>query len=888
LTDAVQRLATALADRYTIERELGAGGMATVYLAHDVRHDRKVALKVLRPELSAILGAERFLAEIKTTANLQHPHILSLFDSGEADGLVFYVMPYVEGESLRDRLVREKQLPVEDAVRIAREVADALDYAHRHGVVHRDIKPENILLHEGRAQVADFGIALAVSRSDGSTRMTETGMSLGTPHYMSPEQAMGERDITSKADIYALGCVLYEMLTGEPPFTGPTAQAIVARVMTEQPRSLTLQRRTIPPNVEAAVGKALEKLPADRFASAAQFAEALANAAFTSSGVAATRIGPATGRAAWRTSPVASRALRYAPWAVAAGAVAFGVWGSRGARVGHAPPVVSRYAIMLPDSAAYFDQGSNSVSVAADGSAFAYTSSSGGSTMFVRFADRLEPVPVTSARNGLIPFLSPDARWLAFRSGQRLVKVSLAGGVPVVIADSCNGFGFSWGTDDTIRYNQAPSVASPLRQLMAVAASGGTPRVIANPDSATLETYRYPFLIPGTRTVLFTIRTRDADRLASLNLNTGRVKRYDQLGSNPSWVAAGFVLLGERDGSLIAIPFDRSKAALTGAPVTVVSDAIVDAVGAISGAVSADGRLVYAQRGAVSSRNLMMVGRDGRQIDIVSDLRGYAGPRFSPDGRRLAVGIADPGGGSDVWVLDLAQHAWTRLTTDRKSDRPVWTPDGRRLVFASNADLWWVPADGSGAPDSLLPAPGSRFPAAVTPDGRTVIFWESGSQNSGIRTMRIDSAPVAHVILPDAFQESAPALSPDGRWLAYQSSEPGRTEVYVRPFPGPGPRVPVSLNGGVEPAWSRDGRELFYRESDALMSATVRTQPAFEVVRRTRLFSGPYLPGGTFREYDVSPDGGRFVMVRGGRSTSNLVAVDGLFDRMRYDAGRTR
>ena len=279
MTTSLDRLTEALADRYRIERELGAGGMATVYLAHDVRHDRRVAVKVLRPELSAIVGGERFLAEIKTTANLQHPHILSLFDSGEAGGLVFYVMPYVEGESLRDRLHREHQLPVEDAVRIASEVAAALDYAHRHGVVHRDIKPENILLHDGSAMVADFGIALAMSRSEGGTRMTETGMSLGTPHYMAPEQAMGEREITARSDVYALGCVLYEMLVGEPPFNGPTAQAIIARVMTEEPRSLTLQRKTIPPHVEAAVRRALQKLPADRFATAAQFAEALANAA---------------------------------------------------------------------------------------------------------------------------------------------------------------------------------------------------------------------------------------------------------------------------------------------------------------------------------------------------------------------------------------------------------------------------------------------------------------------------------------------------------------------------------------------------------------------------------------------------------------------------------
>jgi serine/threonine protein kinase len=285
----LERVASALSERYRIEREVGQGGMATVYLAHDLRHDRRVALKVLRPELAAILGGDRFLKEIKTTANLQHPHILSLFDSGEVDGVVYYVMPYIEGESLRARLVREKQLPVDDAVRIGREVADALSYAHRHGIIHRDVKPENILLHDGRALVADFGIALAVSSAGGSTRMTETGMSLGTPHYMSPEQAMGEREITARSDVYALACVVYEMLTGEPPFTGPTAQAIVARVLTEEPRSLSLQRKTIPPHVEIAVMVALSKLPADRFAGAAQFGEALGTPGLATMRTTATR-----------------------------------------------------------------------------------------------------------------------------------------------------------------------------------------------------------------------------------------------------------------------------------------------------------------------------------------------------------------------------------------------------------------------------------------------------------------------------------------------------------------------------------------------------------------------------------------------------------------------
>src|SRR5215216_596109 len=273
---SLTRLGAALADRYRIERELGAGGMATVYLAFDIKHDRKVALKVLKPELAAVLGAERFVVEIKTTAALQHPHILPLFDSGTADGFLYYVMPFVEGETLRNKLSRETQLGIDEALRIATQVADALDYAHRHGVIHRDIKPENILLHDGRPMVADFGIALAVSAAAGG-RMTETGLSLGTPHYMSPEQATAEKEITARSDVYSLGSVLYEMLTGEPPHMGTSAQQIIMKIITEPAAPVTKLRKSVPPNVAAAVAKSLEKLPADRFENSKSFSDALAN-----------------------------------------------------------------------------------------------------------------------------------------------------------------------------------------------------------------------------------------------------------------------------------------------------------------------------------------------------------------------------------------------------------------------------------------------------------------------------------------------------------------------------------------------------------------------------------------------------------------------------------
>jgi tRNA A-37 threonylcarbamoyl transferase component Bud32 len=402
---AIESLRAALASRYDVERELGSGGMATVYLARDLRHERRVAIKVLRPDLAAVLGAERFLREIKTIANLQHPHILGLIDSGEVNGTAYFVMPFVDGESLRDRLRREQQLPIADAVRIATEISGALDYAHRHGVIHRDIKPENILLHDGRALVSDFGIALAASKA--GARITETGMSLGTPTYMSPEQAMGEREITARSDVYALGCVTYEMLVGEPPFTGPTAQAIVAKVMSEKPASLRRQRERVPDTVEDAVLTALEKLPADRFATATEFSAALVTP------MSSTRRVPGIGvgrqgqrrRFGWLSTAIVAAA------AFVLGLLAAGlVWRRSAPRY---PPVVLRYTMTLPDTATLVDHNGPGLAYAPDGSAFAYTSRAG---LMLRAADELEAVPVAGARRAVDPFFSADGRWLGYLS----------------------------------------------------------------------------------------------------------------------------------------------------------------------------------------------------------------------------------------------------------------------------------------------------------------------------------------------------------------------------------------------------------------------------------------------------------------------------------------
>jgi serine/threonine protein kinase len=439
VTDVSARLTAALADRYRLERELGQGGMATVYLAQDLRHDRKVAIKVLRPELAAIIGAERFLREIKTIANLQHPHILGLIDSGEVNGTAYYVMPFVEGESLRDRLIREKQLPIGDAVRIASEVAAALDYAPRHGVIHRDIKPENILLHDGSALVADFGIALALSSAGGS-RMTETGMSLGTPHYMSPEQAMGEREISARSDVYALGCITYEMLVGDPPFTGSTAQAIVAKVMTEKPAPPSRFRDTVPEAVEDAVLVALSKLPADRWPSAAAFAAALEGQ----------RARGAEGQSARRSPssrPPAPLSLLLAATALLALGYIAGRWvlGQRNS----APPAFTQKS--------FHDEAIFNARFAPDGQTIVYSAASDSATpeLFIIRPDYPESSPLgfpsahllsISSRGELAVLL--HAEYFGHRLFQgTLARVPIGGGAPREVLDSVREA--DWSPDGT-------------------------------------------------------------------------------------------------------------------------------------------------------------------------------------------------------------------------------------------------------------------------------------------------------------------------------------------------------------------------------------------------------------------------------------------------------
>ena len=864
MTDTLTRLSAALSDRYQLERELGAGGMATVYLAQDIKHDRKVAIKVLRPELAAVIGAERFLSEIKTTANLQHPHILALHDSGEADGFLYYVMPYIEGESLRDRLSHEHQLPVDEAIRIATEVAGALDYAHRHHVIHRDIKPENILLHDGSALVADFGIALAVSTAGGG-RMTETGMSLGTPHYMSPEQAMGEREITAKSDVYALGCVTYEMLCGEPPFTGPTAQAIMARVMTEEPRSLTIQRRTIPHHVEAAVHIALSKLPADRFATAAEFADALGGKmASRHDGMTVARTAahmPSYRLADWRGRAIAAGALLLA----AVGGAALWNWIHRPAVL--PPRPVARFGIQLPRNAQAQGATGSTIAFSPDGSQIVYVGRApSGRQLYVRRMDRPDPVPIPGTDGGSLPFFSPDGLTLGFRQGSKLVKIPVAGGpVTPIVEFQGEVYGATWTPGDTIIFGADTG-------LMEVSAAGGTPRLIARPDSG--EVFRFPEVLPGGKAVLFGIVGGGTLKLAALTRRTGAIKRFSQQGGYPRYVAGGFVVLVDPAGIITALRFDAAKLEVTGAAGTLTDGMGTNLDGDVNFGVSRSGDFAF-QTAATQGSRLVLVDRHGAVREAGADSGYYYVPRFSPDGQRVALSRATDINinKADIWVFDLRQHSLTRVTFDTANWVPVWSPDGRHIAYGRFLQGLAVPedkiystaADGSGTPELLLDRPGVWIPGEFERNGAGLLTHGFALGGSKIEIWR---SPLGHdsastQLVANAFNNTGPTLSPDGHWFAYTSAESGRPEVYVRPYPGPGGRWQVSLDGGSQPVWSGTGREIFYRNGDNMMAATVRTQGSFEVGERVQLFTGTFNQAffGT-RGYDVSPDGQTFLMLQ--------------------------
>ena len=894
MPDPTDLLAAALAGRYRIVRRLGEGGMATVYLADDLKHDRQVALKVFKPELAVVVGAERFLQEIKTTARLQHPHILPLYDSGstaaaagEGSDFLFYVMPFVEGETLRQKLDREQQLGVDEAVRIAGEVADALEYAHQQGVIHRDIKPENILLRDGRALVADFGIALAVSAAGGG-RLTETGLSLGTPVYMSPEQATAERHLTTRSDVYALGAVLYEMLAGEPPHSGPSAQAIIMKIVADVPRPVEELRKTVPPHVAAAVAKALEKLPADRFERAKAFAEALHDPESTATVTTGKR---AAARLA--TRPLARPVVLAGALAVAA-SVAFGAWGWLRPR---GDAAVARHVTSL-GATGRLDGITFAVeaALAPDGSALVFRSPlTGPGQLYIKRRDEVIARPLPGTEGGSGPFFSPDGAWIGFVANNQLRRIPSTGGESLTLTDSVHvqyNRG-AWLDDGTIIYYDPRA-----RTLRRLDTSDGSTKVIV---SREMVEGRFPWLpspLPGSRGFLFTAHQTNC--VGPVSCRPSRVYVYDTRRDTVralfddaigAWhVPTGHVLYLTSGGTLMAAPWDDKALEPKGRAV-----AVMDGIQAPGFLVANDGTAYYLlgpsefAPGPVPNAQVVWIDRAGRiepvdsawQVNTGGTFDGFIeidwGLALSPDGKRIAITQLTKLG-TDIWIKPLPSGPATRLTLHGGVDRaPAWTPDGKAITYLSDRSvggdssaksnalrLWEQPADGVGAPrvlwDRELPTDAFRGP-----DGRWTVVAKGARVTGAV-------------------------LSPDRRWLAYVSDEQGTSEVFVRPYPDVNAgRWQVSSGGGSAPVWAHSGRELFYVADRTMHAVRIDPGPPFSAGPPRALFAlhpdvrAGSREGGTFA---MSLDDRRFLMVKDNdwlemAGTPTLVAVQGFLGELR-------
>jgi serine/threonine protein kinase/Tol biopolymer transport system component len=868
----VERLAPGLARRDRFEREIGRGGMSIVFLVEDLRHHRRVALKVLHPGIALSLGAPRFLQEIGIVAQLAHPHILPLHDSGEVDGLLYYVMPYVEGESLRDRLLRERQLPLAAALGIAREVADALSYAHRLHIVHRDIKPENILLLEGHAVVTDFGIAWAMTAA-GAWELSETGVILGTPAYMSPEQATPGQPADGRADVYALGCVLFEMLAGKPPFADADAEALLARKRAEAVPSVRSARRTVPRPVERALRRALAASSTDRHATAAEFSADLGHADVVVAAAPRSRLR--------RTARVVVLL------AAAAGLAAL----TRLLRGPSSRPV-TQYGLVLPPSQAPLDH--TPFAISPDGARLAYVGPAGrGSQLWIKSRDRIDVTPLPGTDDVDLAAFSPDGRWVAYVQHSHLKKQRVTGAAAITLtdpdagpgaalADSASVYGVAWLDDGTLVYFQPGGY-----ELRRIAETGGPSQVIWRPGSGNMM---HPTPLPGGRGVLvvrWCVPCGRAMNLWAVDLRHGGAHLVQRDVVVGFYVPTGHLVFATTGGALMAAPFDLRSLKESGPPHLIRDSLAVEAYWMSTIALSQEGTLVArgSTAGVLRRYGLVWVDRAGRETPVdstwtfqLTQAPGDVGWSLSPDGKRLAIGLST-GAGDHIWVKHLPNGP-ARLVgrgSGPAEYRPRWWRDGRSLLYevSPSGDVHRR-FDGDDGPSSVLLrgfVHGNNIQEVdVTSDGRWLVVAVSGNVLSptgrDIYAMRlgVDTAP--QPLLATRADESEVALSPDGHWIAYVSDETGTPEVYLRPFPNVNAaRYRMSSGYGVAPLWSRSGRELFFVNGDremmavrAVLHPTVQLgEPRFLFRMDPDLYLGR---GEYYTPYDISPDDQRFIMAR--------------------------
>ena len=877
---------------YKIIEKIGQGGFGEVYLAEDSRLNRKVALKILPQHLSERAELrERFEREARAVSSLNHPHICTLFDVGEQDGIHYLVMEHLVGETLEARLAKGA-LPLEQTLEYAIQIADALDKAHRQGVVHRDLKPGNIMLVKSGAKLLDFGLA-KLQAADKPTNLsalpteqanlTAEGTILGTLQYMAPEQLEG-KEADGRTDIFAFGAVVYEMATGKKAFEGKSQASLIGAIMQSDPKPMAELQPMTPQLLDWVVNRCLAKDPDERWQSAADLMAGLRRT--TEVGTSVDSFHASTASVTWK---------KVIPWSLVAlmtVITSVAIWSLM--RPPLSPPApLKQVVIPLPSTAPLeVETLRPAVALSPDGTRLVYVANRGGKRqLYLRQMDRLDATPIPGTEGAYSPFFSSDGQSVGFVVGYDLKKVSVSGGAPQFLADVPPVTrGASWGPDDTIIFTPDPN-----RGLWRFIAVGNTPpddafsdvpkgemghQVLTNPDPTKGEySHRWPQFLPGGKAVLFTIDTGagfDGARIAVLSLETGKVNVVLDGGTNARYSPSGHIVFS-RAGNLLAVPFDLERLEQTGDPVTLVEGILTEPGGAAHFTLSNEGSLAYVPGGMlVPDRKLVWVNRQGEVEPLPAEPREYTSPSLSPDGQQVAVTIRE-GSNYDVWISEVARGTLTRLTSHPGEDvASIWTPDGKQVTFASDVmgegggpALWWKPADGSGPQESL--AEGEQvhgMPTSWSPDGQTLAFrvYTAGRSND-IWMLPRENEQEPWTFLDTEFDENGAMFSPDGRWLAYMSNETGRDEIYVQPVgtSGSGGKLLVSVGGGAEPLWARKGRELFYRNGNKMMAVAIETEPELSVGTPKLLFEGRFLGTGPVhlrRHYDVSPDGQRFLMIK--------------------------
>jgi serine/threonine protein kinase len=852
---------------YEILTPIGAGGMGEVYKARDTRLDRTVAIKILPEHLSDRDNLrERFEREAKTIASLNHPHICTLYDVGREGSTDYLVMEYIEGETLAQRLTRGS-LPLEQVMQYAIEIADALDKAHRKGITHRDLKPGNIMLTKSGTKLLDFGLAKLTQGDKPATPYTELptqkdaitaeGTILGTLQYMAPEQVEG-KEADARTDIFAFGVVVYEMATGKKAFDGRSQASLMAKILETDPPPIATLAPMTPPALDHVVKRCLEKDPDERWQSAKDICEQLRWISDS---------GPQSG------VPVSAlpgqKSKKHLVWAAAPIAVAIAVIAMAALYLRRTPPPAEKQAVRFtvgpPEKGSFSESvvsgNLSSLSVSPDGTKLVFAADVGSSRsqLWIRSLDSPTARGLQGTENATFPFWSPDSRFVAFSAGGKLKKVAISGGPVETLTEVQPGFG-TWSREGDVLFEADDS------RLDRVSESGGNATPVTTLDASRAETGHFtPQFLPDGKHFLYFAQSSKAENNAIYvaSLDSKEKKLLLNVSSNPVYVSPGYLLF-HRQGTLMAQPFYTDSLQLTGEAVPIVEGVEFNPFGGVAVfSASENGVLAYRGGGGAIPLNLIWVNRNGTEQAIGAPPHNYTFPRISPDGKRVAAGIEE--GEGQIWLYDISRDALSRLTFEGSSNvDPIWTPDGKRIAFKGKGNrLFWQAADGGGTAEEMTTSKleVNNIPSSFSPDGQELAFLEGAAiRNIWILPLK-DRTP--HVFVASPAFESAPSFSPDGRWIVYVSNESGRSEIYVRPYPGPGGKWQISTEGGTEPVWNPKGRELFYRDGQKMMAVDYTAQPTFSAGKPRMLFQGPYTPTPrSAADYDVSRDGQRFLMLK--------------------------